>query len=101
MAAGNHSYNWRQDPELDPPVSLTEEERRVYQELLEVDPNGEAWFDDNDNIPEYGSRVERIRLMRERIAEIEYKNKMPYWVKEPTLTEKVQGAYMEAVDDRN
>lgn len=49
-------------------LALQEEQHAVYLELLEADPEGgEAWFDDNENIPEFGSIRERIRLMRARI----------------------------------
>lgn len=47
---------------------LYAEDKAVYRELLQVDPDGgEAWYDDDANIPNYGSTRERIRLVRARV----------------------------------
>lgn len=49
-----------------------EEEARTYAKLIELDPEGgEAWFDDDNNVPAWGLRVERIKIMKARIQELE------------------------------
>lgn len=50
---------------------LREEDHAAYQELIEIDPeNGEAWYDDDKNVPVFGSRRDRIKLVRARIDEL-------------------------------
>ena len=49
--------------------ALQKEDWLAYQELIELDPEGgEAWFDDDANIPERGNTRERINLVRARCA---------------------------------
>jgi len=51
--------------------ALHEEDQAAYQELIALDPDGgEAWYDDDNNIPAFGSTRERIRLVRARIDEL-------------------------------
>lgn len=44
----------------------------LYCRLIELDPlGGEAWYDDNENVPERGLIDERITLLKMRIEELE------------------------------
>ncbi len=46
--------------------------RKLYQQLIALDPDGgEAWFDDDNNIPDFGLPADRNKLLRARIAELE------------------------------
>ena len=46
--------------------------KKLYRRLLELDPeNGEAWYDDDNNVPNYGSTYERCQILRRRIVELE------------------------------
>lgn len=56
-------------------LTLRNRDADAYLELLELDPDGgEAWFDDNDNVPEHGSVLERIKLIEAHIAELKEMN---------------------------
>jgi len=51
--------------------ALHDEDRAAYQELIALDPDGgEAWYDDDNNIPALGSTRERIKLVRARINDL-------------------------------
>jgi len=51
--------------------ALQVEQYRAYQELLKLDPEGgEAWFDDDANVPAFGSIRERIEILKTRIREL-------------------------------
>ena len=44
----------------------------LYCRLIELDPvGGEAWFDDNENVPEFGTVDARIAILEKRISELE------------------------------
>lgn len=45
-------------------------EHELYLEMRSLDPNGEAWFDDDANVPEFGTRTQRIQILEKRIAEL-------------------------------
>jgi hypothetical protein len=51
-------------------ATLDEQVRMALGELKELDPNWEAWYDDNDNVPEWGTSSERLRILRERIDDL-------------------------------
>ncbi len=43
----------------------------VMDELMSIDPQGwEAWYDDDRNVPAYGTVTERIEILRKRVAEL-------------------------------
>jgi hypothetical protein len=49
---------------------MSERQTILYHELLSLDLAGEAWFDDNNNVPEYGGLRERINILEKRIADL-------------------------------
>jgi len=51
--------------------ALREEDYRVWIELCEKDPGGEAWYADDNNVPEHGGTRSRIELVRSRIQLVE------------------------------
>ncbi len=45
-------------------------ESRLMDELASLDPAWEVWFDDDDNVPDYGPIRERIQILERRVAEL-------------------------------
>lgn len=68
-------------------AKLEAEQDVVMAELMKLDPNWEAWYDDDNNVPCYGPIAERIEIVRKRIEElkaraelIEMTDASPYFV---------------------
>lgn len=49
---------------------LTDIQAELMCELMDLDMAWEAWFDDNANVPEYGTISERIVILEKRIASL-------------------------------
>ena len=48
--------------------ALHAEDKAAYRELIALDlEGGEAWYDDDNNVPAFGSTRERIKIVRARI----------------------------------
>lgn len=45
--------------------------RRLYRRLIELDPEGEAWFDSEENVPSTNPQIVTNDILRKRIAELE------------------------------
>ncbi len=46
--------------------------RKLYARLIELDPvHGEAWFDDETNVPSSNPQIVTNDILRRRIAELE------------------------------
>ena len=53
-------------------TKLHEKACSLYTRLVELDPEGgEAWYDDDDNVPAFGPVRERIVILERRIAQLE------------------------------
>ena len=49
---------------------MLERQSALMFELMELDLAWEAWFDNNDNVPEFGSVKTRIEILERRIADL-------------------------------
>ena len=45
-------------------------ESSLMNELADLDPAWELWFDDDANVPAYGPIRERIQILEQRVAEL-------------------------------
>jgi len=51
-------------------LKLRETQSRLMTQLADLDPNWEAWFDDDANVPAYGSLHQRVTILQRRISEL-------------------------------
>lgn len=49
---------------------LLERQAELMTELMELDMAWEAWFDNDDNVPEFGTVQSRIVILEKRIADL-------------------------------
>jgi len=55
-----------------PPLHISNDMRALMARLVALDPDGwEAWYDDDENVPEGSSISTYRRILEERIAELE------------------------------
>lgn len=49
---------------------LEEQQADLMDELMTLDLAWEAWYDDDANVPEWGTTAERVQILQRRIAEL-------------------------------
>ena len=72
MSAGNHSYDWKNDPELGQPLSPAKAAvKAALDELAEIDPRGWSdWYD--RNVPnDIGSFEAITEIVKARITQLQ------------------------------
>jgi len=61
---GGFDYDLHRGP------TLAERVGAALDELARLDPNWEAWYDDDNNVPQMGTNWERLKILERRIAEL-------------------------------
>lgn len=70
----HYVMDWKQDLKEHQAAYAMEQllnrQNELMTELMSLDLAWEEWFDNNDNVPEFGTVKERVKILERRIAEL-------------------------------